>query len=83
MIDVHCHILPAVDDGVQTMEEALALIAAEVSGGTHTFIATPHVIERRDYDRLHELADRVHPAAVLGGVDRALHREVATPARRR
>jgi protein-tyrosine phosphatase len=59
MIDVHCHILPGVDDGVQTMEEALALIAMEVKGGTKGFIATPHVIERRDFDRIDGWADRI------------------------
>lgn len=59
MIDVHCHILPGVDDGVRTMEEALDLIQMEHSGGTRCFIATPHVIERRDYDRLEELSGRV------------------------
>lgn len=59
MIDVHCHILPAIDDGVRTLEEAVTLIGIEVAGGTKTFIATPHVIDKRDYDRLPELPDRI------------------------
>lgn len=49
-IDIHCHILPDVDDGVRTMEEAVERIRGEVSGGTRAFVATPHVIDRRgDY----------------------------------
>ncbi len=42
MIDTHLHILPGVDDGPQTMEEALALARALVQEGVHTAIATPH-----------------------------------------
>jgi protein-tyrosine phosphatase len=42
MIDTHLHILPGVDDGPETMEEALALARALVQEGIHTAIATPH-----------------------------------------
>lgn len=59
MVDIHCHILPAIDDGVQTMEEAIELIRMEVSGGTKAFIATSHLIEQDDYDRLDSIAGRV------------------------
>lgn len=59
MIDIHCHILPGVDDGAKNLEEAVALVAAEAAGGTRTFIATPHVIERRDFDRFEEFDARL------------------------
>ncbi len=42
MIDTHLHILPGVDDGPETIEEALALARALVQEGIHTAIATPH-----------------------------------------
>src|SRR5260370_357668 len=42
MIDTHLHILPGVDDGPDTLEEALALARALVQEGIHTAIATPH-----------------------------------------
>ena len=42
MIDTHVHILPGVDDGPATMEEALALARVLVQEGVHTAIATPH-----------------------------------------
>lgn len=58
-IDIHCHVLPGVDDGVRTMEEAIELIRTEATGGTRTFVATPHVIDRRDYDRLGLFAERL------------------------
>ena len=59
LIDIHCHIIPGVDDGVATLEEALALIKSEEEGGTDAFIATPHFIDRGDYRRLSDVAERV------------------------
>lgn len=43
MIDLHCHILPGVDDGPQTIEESLALAHAAAARGVQTIVATPHV----------------------------------------
>ena len=43
MIDLHCHILPGIDDGPLTMEGSLALASAASAGATHTIVATPHV----------------------------------------
>lgn len=43
MIDLHCHILPGIDDGPDTFEEALALARAAAASGTKTIVATPHV----------------------------------------
>jgi protein-tyrosine phosphatase len=42
MIDTHLHILPGVDDGPETMEEAVALARVLVQEGVHSAIATPH-----------------------------------------
>jgi protein-tyrosine phosphatase len=43
MIDLHCHILPGIDDGPGTIEESLALGRAAVALGVRTIVATPHV----------------------------------------
>ena len=43
MIDVHAHVLPAVDDGPRTTEEALDLARAAVAAGVTEIVATPHV----------------------------------------
>ncbi len=43
MIDIHCHILPGIDDGPATEEESLALARAAVAAGTLAIVATPHV----------------------------------------
>jgi protein-tyrosine phosphatase len=43
MIDLHCHLLPGVDDGPATLEESLALCRIAVAGGTTHAIVTPHI----------------------------------------
>jgi protein-tyrosine phosphatase len=42
MIDIHSHVLPGVDDGSQSMEESLALLAQAADSGVSTLVATPH-----------------------------------------
>lgn len=42
MIDIHCHILPGLDDGPQTLEESLSLCRAAANDGVRTIVATPH-----------------------------------------
>lgn len=42
--DIHCHILPGVDDGPATMAESLSLAKALLSKGITEVIATPHFV---------------------------------------
>lgn len=46
MIDLHCHLLPDLDDGPASMEEAVELARAHVRAGIDTVVATPHVSPR-------------------------------------
>jgi protein-tyrosine phosphatase len=43
MIDIHSHILPGVDDGAQTLDEALTMLKIAVDGGVTTQYLTPHI----------------------------------------
>lgn len=43
MIDLHCHILPGVDDGPADLAGALAMARVAVADGIHKIAATPHV----------------------------------------
>ena len=43
--DFHSHILPGVDDGVQTMEESLAILREYESLGVQAVWLTPHIME--------------------------------------
>lgn len=43
IVDLHCHMLPGIDDGPDTMDEALAMARMAVDNGiTHT-VVTPHL----------------------------------------
>lgn len=47
MIDLHCHILPGIDDGAQNIDEALGLAHAAVENGIKYCVLTPHMHEGR------------------------------------
>lgn len=42
LVDIHCHILPGVDDGADDFKESLELIKEEMSQGVDQIILTPH-----------------------------------------
>jgi len=42
-IDIHCHILPGVDDGPETVEESLEMVEMAAESGTSHIFCTPHV----------------------------------------
>lgn len=48
IIDAHCHVLPGVDDGARTMEEAVELLQMAHRQGIASVIATPHDRGRGD-----------------------------------
>lgn len=41
-VDIHCHIVPEVDDGAMDMETALAMAKLAYEEGIRTIVATPH-----------------------------------------
>lgn len=44
MIDLHTHILPGLDDGAASLEEALQMAAIAAAEGVSAVVATPHVV---------------------------------------
>jgi protein-tyrosine phosphatase len=46
MIDIHCHILPEVDDGSQSLEHSLIMLQKQKNDGVTAIILTPHVQSR-------------------------------------
>jgi protein-tyrosine phosphatase len=43
VIDLHCHVLPGIDDGPNSIAGSLALARAAADAGIRTLVATPHV----------------------------------------
>lgn len=46
MFDLHCHILPGMDDGAQTLEESLVMAQKAVQQGITHILCTPHYNQR-------------------------------------
>lgn len=60
MIDVHCHMLPAIDDGAQNLETALKMAEKAVEDGITITACTPHI-----YPGLYEnTADGIRQATI-------------------
>ena len=69
--DIHCHILPGLDDGPRDWDESLAMARLAVADGTSTIVATPHQLgnfsQNRGVDirpRVIELQQRLDAAAI-------------------
>lgn len=43
MIDIHCHLLPGIDDGPDTLEQALELAQLAADNGITHAVVTPHI----------------------------------------
>ncbi len=58
MIDLHCHILPGIDDGAPDLQDSLGMALQAAEDGITVVCATPHI--RHDHDvRIHEIAGTV------------------------
>ena len=70
-VDIHCHILPGVDDGSQTPEETKAMLQKAWDEGIQIIVATPHYHKQRGKNDIElikkqllltrKLAKEVHP----------------------
>jgi len=58
MIDLHAHILPAVDDGPADLEESLDMIREAAEDGIGTICATPHLLEKPSLRQLKLFEER-------------------------
>jgi len=69
MVDIHCHILPEVDDGPTSWEMAIEMCSMAAADGIEHIVATPHANDRYSYDReylsalLNRLREQVGPKA--------------------
>jgi protein-tyrosine phosphatase len=53
MVDIHCHILPGIDDGAETWGTTTQMCRMAVRDGITHIVATPHCDGHYEYDRAH------------------------------
>jgi protein-tyrosine phosphatase len=71
VIDMHLHILPAVDDGAQSIAESAAMMATLSKIGFDRLIATPHLMEPLTdsyHQEVIEAMKAIAPAAVEANI---------------
>ena len=82
MIDIHCHILPNIDDGPEKLKTSLSMASIAVKDGIHTVIATPHTEGIRvNAERVVEAVNRLNyelqqkkiPLTVFSGYEIPFH----------
>lgn len=72
MVDLHCHLLPSLDDGPATDEEALELARRMVGDGVGTVVAVPHLRyngSQISLDKVGATADRLQARILSEGLD--------------
>ncbi len=50
MVDIHCHILPGLDDGARSLEESLQMAETAIADGITHVVATPHANSAFQFD---------------------------------
>ena len=58
MIDIHCHLLPEIDDGPQSMAEAIILVNYAIKNGIEKAVVTPHIHPGRYENDLNSIKTR-------------------------
>lgn len=87
-VDIHCHLIPEIDDGAKTWDETLAMARMAVADGIGTIIVTPHQLGnfahnqaatiRARTSELQEFLDRHQvPLSVLPGADVRIEADLA------
>ncbi|MCP1154201.1 tyrosine protein phosphatase [Peribacillus frigoritolerans] len=89
MIDIHCHILPGVDDGSVDMEESFNMAKKAVEAGITHLFATPHHLNEKYVNAKSDIMDRVErlnesyqqeniPLTIHPGQEVRIHRDIFT-----
>lgn len=74
--DLHCHLLPGVDDGVRTIDEAVEAIRAVQTLGYRASVLTPHIyhgLYPNTRATLERALAELRAALAAAGIDHPLH----------
>ena len=66
MVDLHCHILPGLDDGPATIEESILMAESAIADGITHVVATPHSNSEYFFDFSHVRQLRKELQAKIG-----------------
>ena len=89
LVDIHCHILPGIDDGARDLDESAAMARLYVAAGFAAVVATPHFIPGTAWSadsriiaaRLAAVQARLDaegiPLRVYAGMEIAFHKRLA------
>lgn len=83
LIDIHCHILPGVDDGSRDMDMTLDMLRIAYEEGTRDIIFTPHyMIDKNNYtyqeleEKFENLKQNVYESGEFEGLSLYLGNEI-------
>jgi protein-tyrosine phosphatase len=87
-VDIHCHLLPGIDDGAPDLATSLAMARMAADDGVRAIVATPHQLGAFGHNRGDDLRRRTSdlqraieaaaiPLAVLPGADVRIEAELA------
>jgi protein-tyrosine phosphatase len=71
-VDIHCHLLPGIDDGPDDLRTSLRMAQMACADGTRLIIATPHQLggyERNSGDQIRTLVRQTQAAIHRAGID--------------
>lgn len=80
LVDIHCHLIPGIDDGAKSWDETLAMARMAVDDGIETIVVTPHQLGNFSHNRGPQIREKTAelqrvldeheiPLTVLPGAD--------------
>src|ERR1019366_2721389 len=68
LVDIHSHILPGLDDGAESLDDALSMVKMAAEAGTTDIVASPHANDRYAYhpETVHAKVAELQQACVAG-----------------
>ena len=72
MIDIHCHLIPGIDDGAKNLDDSLSLLKLAESDGIRRMVLTPHIhLGRFDNTKavIEKECEKLKQAVISAGID--------------
>lgn len=57
-VDIHCHLVPSIDDGAKTWDESLEMARMAVADGIQTIVVTPHQLGNYSHNTGQSIRER-------------------------